>query len=114
MADGEHGQAKFHAMVDGTQEDWMAIAAASAEFGRGLPDRIVAATVEQEVEYPADIEILFDIGRLGGQVSGRRLEERPAFVDARAQDLNEGLLHARPLGVLAPAGFRIAPRQAGA
>ncbi|HYE44270.1 MAG TPA: HD domain-containing protein [Caulobacter sp.] len=45
MADGEHGaeaRAQFHAMVDGTQEDWMAIAKASAEFGRGLPDRIIA------------------------------------------------------------------------
>ncbi|MDB5470750.1 MAG: phosphohydrolase [Caulobacter sp.] len=45
MADGEHGheaQAKFHAMIDGTQEDWLAISKAAAEFGRGLPDRILA------------------------------------------------------------------------
>ena len=45
MADGEHGheaQAKFHAMVDGTQEDWLNISRAAAEFGRGLPDRIIA------------------------------------------------------------------------
>jgi predicted HD phosphohydrolase len=38
-----HGpQAKFHAMTEGTQEDWMAIAGHAAEFGRGLPKRIVA------------------------------------------------------------------------
>ena len=45
MADGEHGihaQAKFHAMVDGTPDDWAAISQASAEFGRALPERIVA------------------------------------------------------------------------
>ena len=45
MADGEHGheaQAKFHAMVDGTQEDWLNISKAAAEFGRGLPDRLIA------------------------------------------------------------------------
>ena len=45
MADGEHGheaQAKFHAMVDGTQEDWLNISRAAAEFGRGLPDRLIA------------------------------------------------------------------------
>ena len=45
MADGEHGheaQAKFHAMVDGTQEDWLNISRAAAEFGRGLPERIIA------------------------------------------------------------------------
>ena len=41
MKDGE-ARAQFHAMVDGTQEDWMAIGRASAEFGRGLPDRILA------------------------------------------------------------------------
>ena len=48
MADGEvkqdslHPQAKFHAMTEGTPEDWRAIAMASAEFGRGLPDRLLA------------------------------------------------------------------------
>lgn len=45
MADGEHGheaQAKFHAMVDGTEEDWLNISRAAAEFGRGLPERIIA------------------------------------------------------------------------
>ena len=39
--DGE-ARAKFHAMVDGTQEDWMAIGRASAEFRQGLPDRLIA------------------------------------------------------------------------
>ena len=48
MADGEvkqdslHPQAKFHAMTEGTPEDWRAIAMASVEFGRGLPDRLLA------------------------------------------------------------------------
>ena len=45
MADGEmtgEARAKFHAMVDGTQEDWMAIGRASAEFRQGLPDRLIA------------------------------------------------------------------------
>ena len=48
MADGEvkqdslHPQARFHAMTEGTPEDWRAIAMASVEFGRGLPDRLLA------------------------------------------------------------------------
>ena len=46
MADGEamtgEARAKFHAMVDGTQADWMAIGRASAEFRLGLPDRMIA------------------------------------------------------------------------
>jgi predicted HD phosphohydrolase len=45
MADGEHGEearAKFHAMTEGTAEDWGVIAAASAEFGRKLPERLIA------------------------------------------------------------------------
>ncbi len=44
MADGEHGEearAKFHAMTEGTQEDWAIIAGASAQYGRELPERIV-------------------------------------------------------------------------
>jgi predicted HD phosphohydrolase len=35
-------RAAFHAMTDGTQEDWYAIGAAAQEFGRGLPDRVLA------------------------------------------------------------------------
>ena len=45
MADGEHGmeaRAKFHAMTEGTAEDWAIIAKASEEFGRGLADRLLA------------------------------------------------------------------------
>jgi predicted HD phosphohydrolase len=45
MADGEHGEearAKFHAMTESTQEDWAVIAAASAQYGRELPERIVS------------------------------------------------------------------------
>lgn len=47
MADGEDhrdvgARAKFHAMVDGTAEDWAVIASASMEFGRDLPTRLVA------------------------------------------------------------------------
>jgi len=44
MADGEHGehgQAKFHAMTEGTAEDWGHIAQASAQFGRELPTRLI-------------------------------------------------------------------------
>jgi predicted HD phosphohydrolase len=46
MADGEvmtgEARAQFHAMVDGTQEDWMAIAQAAGPFNRALPDRMLA------------------------------------------------------------------------
>ena len=43
MADGEdHPRAKFHAMVDGTAEDWGIIANASMEFGRDLPKRLIS------------------------------------------------------------------------
>lgn len=45
MADGHHGEearAKFHAMTDGTPEDWAIIAKASMEFGRDLPTRLIA------------------------------------------------------------------------
>ncbi|WP_297506645.1 HD domain-containing protein [uncultured Caulobacter sp.] len=47
MADGEdhpHAErrAQFHAMTEGTAEDWGIIAQASAEFGRELPTRLIA------------------------------------------------------------------------
>jgi predicted HD phosphohydrolase len=43
MADGEvQAQAKFTAMVDGTQEDWMAIVQAAGPFNRELPDRLIS------------------------------------------------------------------------
>ena len=43
MADGELGsKAKFHAMTEGTQEDWATIAMASIPFSKALPDRLIA------------------------------------------------------------------------
>jgi predicted HD phosphohydrolase len=45
MADGEHGaeaRAGFTAMTTSTQEDWAKIAVASAEYGLGLPTRLIA------------------------------------------------------------------------
>ena len=47
MADGEdhpraQDRAKFHAMTEGTPEDWGVIASAAAEFGRDLPTRLIA------------------------------------------------------------------------
>ncbi len=42
MADGEaHPRAKFHAMVDGTREDWMAIGAAGMAHRGEHPDRVM-------------------------------------------------------------------------
>lgn len=44
MADGEHSgeaRAKFHAMSEGTREDWMIIGKASQEFSLGLPSRVL-------------------------------------------------------------------------
>jgi predicted HD phosphohydrolase len=44
MADGEMTvKAKFHAMTEGTLEDWAAISVAAAPFSRALPDRLIAA-----------------------------------------------------------------------
>jgi predicted HD phosphohydrolase len=42
MTEEPHDRAQFHAMVDGTQEDWMKIAAASVAFNRDLPARVLA------------------------------------------------------------------------
>ncbi|MCI3181806.1 phosphohydrolase [Caulobacter sp. CCUG 60055] len=45
MADGEHGsepRAKFHAMTEGTAEDWAVIGQAMAPFVKTLPDRVLA------------------------------------------------------------------------
>ena len=45
MADGAHGtqeRAKFHAMTDGTAQDWMTIARASQGYAMELPERLVA------------------------------------------------------------------------
>jgi predicted HD phosphohydrolase len=47
MADGhqhpeDHERAKFHAMTEGTPQDWAIIANASMEFGRDLPTRLIS------------------------------------------------------------------------
>lgn len=43
MADGEiQMKAKFHAMLDGTAEDWAAISQAGAPFNREFPNRLIA------------------------------------------------------------------------
>lgn len=77
-------------------------------------DRIVAAPIEQEVERPADIEVLLDIRGLRLEMRGDRLEEGAAIVDARAQDFNERLLHDRPSRARCPARFDFDPPRAGA
>jgi len=42
MTEEPQDRAQFHAMTQGTQEDWMKIAAASAAFNRDLPARVLA------------------------------------------------------------------------
>ena len=47
MADGEIAvKAQYHAMSEGTAEDWQAIGVANAAFGRALPDRLLRALRE--------------------------------------------------------------------
>ena len=47
MADGEvAAKAKYHAMAEGTAEDWQAIGLANAAFNRALPDRLLRALRE--------------------------------------------------------------------
>ena len=47
MADGETMvKAKFHAMAEGTKEDWQAIGVAGTPFNRALPDRLLRALRE--------------------------------------------------------------------
>ena len=47
MADGETAtKAKYHAMSEGTLEDWQAIGVANAAFNRALPDRLIRALKE--------------------------------------------------------------------
>jgi predicted HD phosphohydrolase len=41
MTEHPQDRAQFHAMAQGTQEDWMKIASASAEFNRDLPNRVL-------------------------------------------------------------------------
>src|SRR6201992_2581983 len=42
MTEHASDRAQFRARSEGTQEDWMKIAVASQEFGRGLPDRVLS------------------------------------------------------------------------
>ncbi|HEY0105802.1 MAG TPA: HD domain-containing protein [Rhizomicrobium sp.] len=42
MTDQPSDRAQFHAMVDGTQEDWNRIVAATADLNRGVADRVLA------------------------------------------------------------------------
>ncbi len=42
MTEDASDRAQFKAMVDGTQEDWMKIVAATADFNRGVADRVLA------------------------------------------------------------------------
>jgi predicted HD phosphohydrolase len=42
MTEHPSDRAQFHAMAQGTQEDWMKIAAASMEFNRDLPNRVLS------------------------------------------------------------------------
>ena len=41
MGEEPQDRAQFHAMMDGTQEDWSKIAAASVHFNRDLPARVL-------------------------------------------------------------------------
>lgn len=42
MTEHSAERAQFHAMTEGTQEDWMKIGRAALEFNRGLPGRVIA------------------------------------------------------------------------
>lgn len=42
MTEHPTDRAQFHAMVDGTQEDWMKIGMAAMSFNKGLADRVIA------------------------------------------------------------------------
>ncbi|MEL7480342.1 MAG: HD domain-containing protein [Pseudomonadota bacterium] len=52
MADGTVAdRAKFHAMTDGTKEDWTIIATHAAAFNRELPDRVLAHLMLLDGDY---------------------------------------------------------------
>lgn len=71
-----------------------------AEAGATLEveaDRIVGAPIEQEVEDPADVEILFDILGARLQVGSHRFEQGPALIGATAKHFIEALAHVLPL-----------------
>src|SRR5205085_11611510 len=42
MSEQREERAQFHAMVEGTREDWTRIATAAQGFNRELPDRVLA------------------------------------------------------------------------
>jgi predicted HD phosphohydrolase len=42
MTEHPTDRAQFHAMVDGTQEDWMKVGMAAMSFNKGLADRVIA------------------------------------------------------------------------
>ena len=42
MTDQPSDRAQFKAMVDGTRDDWMKIVAATADYNRGVADRVLA------------------------------------------------------------------------
>ena len=42
MTEHPTDRAQFHAMVDGTQEDWMKIGMSAMSFNKGLADRVIA------------------------------------------------------------------------
>ncbi|HVT25979.1 MAG TPA: HD domain-containing protein [Rhizomicrobium sp.] len=42
MTEHPTDRAQFHAMTDGTQEDWMKIGMAAMNFNKGLADRVIA------------------------------------------------------------------------
>lgn len=56
-------------------------------------DRIVLASVEQEIEDPAYVEVFLNIFGAGLQLGGDRRIECPPFVYARAKDFSEGFMH---------------------
>ncbi len=42
MTEEPQDRAQFHAMIEGTQDDWMKIAAATVPFNQDLPNRVLA------------------------------------------------------------------------
>lgn len=42
MTEAVEDHATFHAMTEGTQEDWLKIASAAGSFNKALPDRVLA------------------------------------------------------------------------
>jgi hypothetical protein len=56
-------------------------------------DRIVLASVKQEIEDPTDVEVFLNIFGAGLQLGGDGRIERPPFVNARAKDVSEGFVH---------------------